>query len=261
MTTTPLRIVSVVPSQTELLHDLGLETEVIGITRFCIHPAGWFKTKIRVGGTKQLKIELIKSLQPTIVLANKEENVKDQIEAIEQFCPVYCSDISTLQDALHMIKEIARLTDTDTRGNQLIETIRTEFASLTTGTVVYKTAYLIWKSPYMAAGGDTFIDNMMQYAGFSNVFHSQKRYPPVTVKDLIETNVEVILLSSEPFPFKEKQIDELKKEWMQLTTAPFPTCKIVDGEMFSWYGSRLIHSANYFRKLRESLFLNHEPDY
>ncbi len=261
MITTPQRIISVVPSQTELLHDLGLETEVIGITKFCVHPAHWFTTKTRVGGTKQLKIDLIKSLQPTIILANKEENVKEQIEAIEQFCPVYCSDISTLEDALHMIEEVARLTDTHAKGNQLIKKIQKEFASLTPGSVVYKAAYLIWKSPYMAAGGDTFIDDMLQYAGFSNVFQERKRYPTVTVQDLIETNVEVILLSSEPFPFKEKQINDLKAEWMQHTSAPFPTCKIVDGEMFSWYGSRLIHSPKYFRKLRESLFLNHEPDY
>src|ERR1700741_3198050 len=94
----PQRIISLVPSQTELLFDLGLDKEVVGITKFCVHPPEWFQTKTRVGGTKQLKIDLIKQLQPDLIIANKEENVKEQIEELEKHFPVWISDVNNLED-------------------------------------------------------------------------------------------------------------------------------------------------------------------
>lgn len=262
MTTLPSRIISLVPSQTELLFDLGLEEEVIGITKFCIHPAHWFKSKQRIGGTKQLNIPLIQSLQPDLVIANKEENIKEQVEAIEQFCPVYCSDISTLADSFVMIDQIGKLTNTSSKANWLIESIQTEFSTLAaTAKPVIKAAYLIWQNPYMTIGADTFINDMLNLAGFENVFATKNRYPEISIEELTAAGAEVILLSSEPFPFKEKQVMEMKTWWAEKGLQPQPQIKIVDGEMFSWYGSRLLQSANYFRKLRESLFLNDEPNY
>lgn len=112
----PKRIISVVPSQTELLHSLGMEEEVIGITKFCVHPQQWFRIKIRIGGTKQLDIGKIKNLQPDLIIANKEENTRDQIEKLAIHFPVWISDVNTLEDALSMIYSIGNMLDKKTSG-------------------------------------------------------------------------------------------------------------------------------------------------
>ena len=259
MISPPRRSISLVPSQTELLFDLGLDEHVIGITKFCIHPGHWFNSKQRIGGTKQLNLPLIQSLLPNLVIANKEENVKEQVDAIEQFCPVYCSDISTLADSYYMIDQIGMLTNTSSKASWLIDSIKNEFSTLqATANPVIKAAYLIWRNPYMTIGADTFINDMLRLAGFENVFANRKRYPEISIEELAAAGADVILFSSEPFPFKEKHLMEIRAWWSQNTVQSLPQLKIVNGEMFSWYGSRLLHSANYFRKLRESLFLNDE---
>jgi ABC-type Fe3+-hydroxamate transport system substrate-binding protein len=244
----PRRIISVVPSQTELLAWLGLEDEVIGITKFCVHPSHWFQTKIKVGGTKQLRIDLIQSLQPDLVIANKEENIKEQINEIEQFCPVWTSDVTNLETAYDMIGSIGMITEQQQRANELINELSASFANIPHNPPV-KAAYLIWKEPYMTVGGDTFICHMMQKAGFENVFAQITRYPVVTEEDIKNSGCEVVLLSSEPYPFQQKHIEDLLQK--------LPAVKIVlaDGELFSWYGSRMQYAASYFVKLKESLFL------
>ncbi len=258
----PQRIISLVPSLTELLFDLGLTDEVVGITKFCVHPQQWFKTKTRIGGTKQVNISLVESLKPDLVIASKEENVKEQVEAIEQFCPVYCSDISNLQESYEVIEHLGFLTDRSDKAKELINNIQNSFKELPASTKSIKVAYLIWQEPYMTVGGDTFINNMLHLAGFDNVFALKQRYPQVTIEELINHDVEGILFSSEPFPFKQKHIDAFRQEWInQSNLQQLPFCKIVDGELFSWYGSRTLYAAGYFRKLRESLFLNDELTY
>jgi len=239
----PKRIISIVPSQTELLYDLGLEGEIIGITKFCIHPDKWYRSKKRIGGTKDLHIEEIKSLQPDLVIANKEENTADHVEAIRKFCPVWTSDISNLEEALAMIREIGRITNKAEAGYQLADKIAVSFKSIPVMRNPLPAVYLIWKDPYMTVGGDTFIHHMMQYCGLENVFKKEKRYPLINLENLIEKSPQIILLSSEPYPFKEKHINELARQ--------FPGTKIilVNGEMFSWYGSRLLESAGYFCNL------------
>jgi ABC-type Fe3+-hydroxamate transport system substrate-binding protein len=240
----PKRIVSIVPSQTELLHHLGLDEETLGITKFCIHPNNWYQSKKRIGGTKDLHIEEIKSLQPDLVVANKEENTAEQVSEIRKFCPVWTSDISNLDGALVMIREIGRITNKEKEGNQLAEKIAASFKAIPGITNPQPAAYLIWKDPYMTIGSDTFIHQMMQYAGLKNVFGNEKRYPVISLSDLSEKSPQIILLSSEPYPFKEKHINELSRQ------LPDTKILLVNGEMFSWYGSRLLESANYFCKIR-----------
>ena len=240
---TPKRIVSLVPSQTELLHHLGLDNEVIGITKFCVHPNDWFKTKTRIGGTKNVNLDTIKALQPDLIIANKEENIKEQIEALETIAPVWVSDVNNLEDALAMIDSIGRLTNTSAKAESLITEINTRFYQLKTTNYKLKTAYLIWRKPYMTVGGNTYINNMLQYAGFENVFTNEQRYPKVTLEQISATNCDVILLSSEPYPFKQIHIDEIKM------VMPHLKVMLVDGEMFSWYGNRLLEAADYFKKL------------
>lgn len=247
---TPKRIVSLVPSQTELLHYLGLEQAVIGITKFCVHPNEWFKTKPRIGGTKNVNIDAVSALQPDIIIANKEENVKQQIEALEAIATVWVSDVNHLQDALAMIEAIGKLTNTSTKAEDLIEDVTIRFNQLQTPNPKPKTAYLIWRMPYMTVGGDTYINNMLEYAGFENVFANEKRYPAITIEQLANAKCDLLFLSSEPYPFKQAHIVELQAE--------MPNTKIllVDGEMFSWYGSRLLEAATYFKTLQEIIRLD-----
>ncbi|MBL7728926.1 MAG: ABC transporter substrate-binding protein [Dinghuibacter sp.] len=237
------RIVSLVPSQTELLFHLGLEASVAGITKFCIHPESWFRSKTRIGGTKTPRIEQIRALNPTLVLANKEENRKEDIDELARFFPVYVSDISNLNDALNMIADVGELTGTREPAARIISGIETAFAALTPPEPALKTAYLIWHEPAMAAGNDTFIHDMMHRCGFSNVFAETARYPETHIEILRQLGCEVLLLSSEPFPFAEKHAAFYREQ------LPGVTVLLADGEMFSWYGSRLLEAPAYFRQL------------
>ena len=239
----PQRIVSLVPSQTELLHYLGLETETIGITKFCVHPQSWFKTKERVGGTKTVNLDKIKKLKPDLIIANKEENVREQIEELAADYPVWLTDVNNLADALQMIKDIGILTGKTETATALINSISIGFKAMPKTEESVETAYLIWRKPYMTVGGDTFINDMLLQCGFENIFTSQKRYPAITIAQLQTVNCQLLLLSSEPYPFKQKHIDELSSQ--------LPNTKIIlaDGEFFSWYGSRLQKAPQYFMQL------------
>ena len=240
------KIISLVPSQTELLYSFGLDKEVIGITKFCIHPEQWFRTKTRIGGTKKLNIELIRKLQPDLIIANKEENVKEQVEMLASEFDVYLSDVNNLKDALKMIADIGTLTNKQKEAEEIIENIKKGFSTLNPMRFQkpHRCCYLIWKDPYMTVGGDTFINDMMNRCGLKNVFEDRKRYPEITPQDIKDSGCEMVLLSSEPYPFKEKNIKELQES--------LPKVKIIlaDGEMFSWYGSRLLKAAGYFKKLK-----------
>ena len=245
LTAPPKRIISLVPSQTELLNSLGLEEEVIGITKFCIHPKEWFQNKTRIGGTKSLNIDKIKALKPDLILANKEENNREEIEELKENFPVWTSDVKTIQDAFQMIFEIGKIVGQHEKAIQLASKLKSDFDSLNFSKS-QKAAYLIWNKPIMVSGGDTFINSMMNLAGFENVFANENRYPQKSIDELIEANPEILLLSSEPFPFKEKHIHEFQ------LSMPNTKIKLVDGEIFSWYGSRMLQAAPYFRKLRQT---------
>jgi ABC-type Fe3+-hydroxamate transport system substrate-binding protein len=244
--TIPRRIISLVPSQTELLHYLGLKQEVVGITKFCIHPNEWFRNKTRVGGTKNINAVIVRQLQPDLIIANKEENVKEQIEALADEFPVWVSDVNNLNDALQMIEAIGTMVDKQQQAADLARNIQNEFDSLSRPIAnTARAAYLIWREPFMSAGHDTFIHDMMMRCGFENVYSHKQRYPATTVDELKQLQPQVILLSSEPYPFQQKHIDELQPQ------LPGVQIMLVDGEMFSWYGSRLLKAAGYFTQLRE----------
>ena len=241
----PKRIISLVPSQTELLYDLGLRDEVVGITKFCIHPEEWFRSKTRIGGTKNLNLKKIQSLKPDLIIANKEENEESQINTLMKEFPVWISDIRKLEDALVMIEEISCIVNKKKKGIDLINKIILKFETLKAKKKKLPScAYLIWKNPIMTVGNDTFISEMIQYAGFKNIFSGKERYPQVSINDLKSADPDVVFLSSEPFPFKEKDLSEFRK------LLPGSEVFLVDGEMFSWYGSRLLKSPSYFLKVR-----------
>jgi ABC-type Fe3+-hydroxamate transport system substrate-binding protein len=244
----PKRIVSLVPSQTELLCDLGLENEVVGITRFCIHPTKWRSEKMVIGGTKNFDFETIQKLQPDLIIGNKEENYQEGIEKLKNLYPVWMSDIVSFEDALKTIADIGSICNRSENAHSIIQEIEMQRSahqhSILKGK---KAAYFIWKNPYMVAASNTFINSMMQVLGINNVFHQFERYPEFTLQQLQEFHPDLVFLSSEPYSFNEKHLAEFKNI--------FPSANIclVDGEMFSWYGSRLRLAFNYFKTLEKKM--------
>jgi ABC-type Fe3+-hydroxamate transport system substrate-binding protein len=187
----------------------------------------------------------LKGLAPDLVIANKEENTREDIEKIREFCPVWTSDVPNVSSALAMISDLASLLKVEDEGRRLKEEIMAGFARIVPAQK--KAAYLIWKKPYMAAGGDTFISSMMEAAGYANVFTVSRRYPEVTIEDLQALRPDLIMLSSEPYPFKMKDIEELSQY------LPDISIQLVDGEMFSWYGSRMKYFAAETARIADAL--------
>ena len=169
----PTRIISLVPSQTELLYDLGLEESIIGITKFCIHPFHLKATKKIIGGTKKVHFEKIKLLQPDIIIANKEENTKEIVDELSKICPVWVTNIITIEDNLQMIEDFGNLFNKRTEAQKWIDKINfnyQDFKLFIKDKPIKKVAYFIWANPYMVAGKDNFINEMLKLNNFENVY-------------------------------------------------------------------------------------------
>lgn len=245
----PKRIISLVPSQTELLVALGLEENIVGITKFCVHPEYLRKSKTVVGGTKKVHFDKIRDLNSDIILCNKEENTEEMVLELEKIAPVHVSEIINFEDVLNLIEMYGMLFDRSEEANQLNLKLQKEKREFEKEIPVIpgKVAYFIWRAPWMVAGGDTFINSLLKLNGWENVFENKKsRYPEIDLEELKDLKPDLILLSSEPYPFKENHIEELRQ---------FCNVRIelVDGEYFSWYGSRLLPAFDYFKKFQKLL--------
>lgn len=257
---TPKRIVSLVPSQTELLFDLGLEDRLVGITKFCVHPYHLKSTKKIIGGTKKVHVEKIRLLQPDIIIANKEENTQEIVESLKDIAPVWVSNIITLEDNLEMIEELGKIFSVRTQARQWIDKINyglADFKQYIKDMPVKRAAYFIWKNPYMVAGGDNFINELLKLNKIENIYEKNEgRYPEVVVQKMrIQGDPQIVFLSSEPYPFKDEDAFELGRHTHHAQTI------FVDGEMFSWYGSRLVKAFPYFKQLRERMILEDDHDH
>jgi ABC-type Fe3+-hydroxamate transport system substrate-binding protein len=236
-----MKVVSLVPSITEALFDLGLtENEVIGRTKFCIHPEKKVKNVAVIGGTKNINIDKIKSLQPDLILANKEENVKEQVEALMDDYKVIVTNVETIEDNYYLLKHLGTLFNKEDKA-QLFNLKIYDVLHHAKINFAIKVAYLIWNNPYMTIGSDTFIHKILEEIGFENIFKDRTRYPEIQTEDLADADL--IMLSSEPFPFKEKHVEELKAFY------PDKKIMIVDGEAFSWYGTHIAKCEHYFKEL------------
>lgn len=240
-----MRVISLVPSITETLFDLGLTTdEIVGRTKFCIHPKEIVDKVETIGGTKNLNINKIKALKPDLIIANKEENVKEQVEELMKDFKVLLTNIETLEDNYYLIKQLGHIFNKEEKA-QFFNLKTYEAFDFSKSENKLKVAYLIWENPYMTVGGDTFISRILEELGFENLFKNQKRYPEIQLEDL--KDADLIFLSSEPFPFKEKHIDEIKKNCLN------QKIRIVDGEAFSWYGTHLAKCGKYYRELLKNI--------
>ena len=242
------RIVSLVPSQTEYLIDLlhgSSDQSIVGRTKFCIHPMEQVKDITIIGGTKQVHIDRIEALNPDLIIANKEENTLEIVKSLEYLCPVYTTEVKTVGDAYQSMADLGILLDQVVKTTKLIDQIKKEHNTYSGSTNNKSALYLIWNDPYMTIGGDTFITSMMNAAGFDNVYCHKERYPTITIEQIKKADPDYIFLSSEPFPFKEKH----KVAFADLNIP----VHIVDGELFSWYGTRMLRSWKYFKELKESI--------
>ncbi|SRX54005.1 ABC transporter substrate-binding protein [Aequorivita sp. CIP111184] len=243
---TPSRIVSLVPSQTELLVDFGLRKSIVGITKFCVHPPDLKEEKKIVGGTKKVNFDKIKALNPDIIICNKEENTEEMVLQLESIAPVWVSDVKTIAESLSMIGMLGGIFKKGEKASEIISKIEIQLSELhqvIKDIRTRKVLYLIWKDPYMAAGKNTFIDALLQLNNFKNIIDSKaSRYPEIGNMEF--KKADLIFLSTEPYPFKKKDVLKLNAEIKE-------EVKLVDGEFFSWYGSRLIKSLNYFKTLHK----------
>lgn len=248
----PKRIISLVPSQTELLVDLGLEESIVGITKFCVHPYYIKKTKTIVGGTKTIKLDKIKALQPDIIICNKEENTKEIVEELQHICPVWVTDIYTIEDNNKMISDFGAIFNKRTDATKWIDKINfsySDFQQFIQNKPIKKAAYFIWANPYMVAGNTTFINELLKLNRFTNIYESKEgRYPEIELKKMrLEGDPDFVFLSSEPFPFKDEHAFEIGRFTHHAKTV------FVDGEMFSWYGTRLVKAFEYFKILHQKI--------
>jgi ABC-type Fe3+-hydroxamate transport system substrate-binding protein len=179
-------------------------------------------------------------LKPDLIIGNKEENEQSGIEELMEKYPVWMSDIKSLDDSLDMIDSLGRVLDAENKAEEIVSKLKSDFSTPfpKKGTAVY----LIWNDPIMVAGGDTFINMMLGFAGFDNLIQAA-RYPQLEAEELIKLDPEYLLLSSEPFPFKDSHIQYFK------SLLPKVKISLVDGEIFSWYGSRLLQAKSYFLHL------------
>jgi len=232
----PKRIVSLVPSLTETLIDLGLEKRIVGRTRFCIHPSEAVRNIDRIGGTKDFSVERILKLKPDLIIGSQEENHKDGIEALQAQLPVWLSTIDSVDTALEHIGHLGKVTGTAEEADLLTQAIDKAWKGIPRSPSSKRVAYFIWQNPWMIAGKGTYIDSVLERLGWTNVTE-QVRYPEIRMQELAKDPPELFLFSSEPFPFK--------KEHWSAWRAAFPKAhfRLVNGEDFSWYGSRMLEAA------------------
>jgi len=245
LTKPPLRIVSLVPSLTELLADgFQLFSAIVGVTDYCVHPSGIREKVATIGGPKKIGVEQIKALNPDIVIASKEENVRAQIEELRKEVPVFVTDVVDVPSALEAISSLGKLVCAPQAASLLVDNIQKVFVSYKPFREDLSVAYLIWQDPLMTVSRGTFIHEMLSLAGFCNVFaNSTQRYPQVELRDIAAQQPNLVLLASEPYSFTTEDKKSMQEQ--------LPHSKVVrvDGEMFSWYGNRVAKAPAYFKQL------------
>jgi len=247
----PKRIISLVPSITELLVDLNLEDELVGITKFCTHPRHLKNTKIIVGGTKEVHLEKIKALNPDLIICNKEENTKDLVEEVEKIAPVFVCDLKEVDENPALFLSIGKLTHRNFEARNLVDKFnfaRDQFEKFIESEPTRSVAYFIWAKPWMVAASDTYINSVLKLNHLNNVYAKFERYPIVEIKKFrMQGDADYVLFPDEPFPFKDEHAFELGRFTHHAKTV------FIDGSYFSWYGSRSIKAFKYFMQVIKSL--------
>ena len=246
----PKRIVSLCPSITETLCELGLSDKIIACTDYCIHPIDKVKNINKIGGPKNFSEEKILKLSPDIIFAVKEENDANKIINISKKITTYVFDINSIKEGIELIKALGNIFEIQNIANVFIEKILEGYKNLPKVNSNIQCLYLVWKNPYIAVGSGSFIDSVLNKLNLRNCLrNSEKKYPKINLNNF-ENNFDLIILPSEPYRFSNKDIEELENVF------PEKVIIKVDGEMFSWYGTHQLKSISYFDKFVEKLNLS-----
>ena len=225
--------------------DLGLASQLVGRTKFCVRAGEQPKSIPRIGGTKNIHVNQIRALQPDVIIASKEENSREQVESCKEFAEVLVTDVRTVKGAMEALESVADVVGQRDKGRQWRQ--RTEAAWGAPRTSFTAAYYAIWNTPLMVAGPDTYIHSVMNWWGIHNAAYEMKdaRYPEVNLDALDESACRRLLLSSEPFPFNDTHCRSFaQRSWH---------AQCVDGEAFSWYGSRMLHAVDYLAGIERML--------
>lgn len=236
-------IVSLVPSLTELLFFFKMDDKITGITDFCVHPADKTEKIIKVGGPLNFSIEKIKALKPDLIVASKSENNKQKILELAKNFPVFISDVKNLEDAYKLIEKLGNICNQTELAQNLTQNLASGFDRLSTPLAV-SAVYLVWEKPYIVAGNETFIHDILKNIGIDNSFVHLKGYQKIIGKQLSEIKADILLLPSEPYAFDKSHIEHYKK------LLPDSKILLVDGQLFCWYGNRLLLAINYLKNLK-----------
>ncbi len=248
------RIVSLVPSLTHTLALWGLSSEIVGCTQFCVEPPSLYKSATQVGGTKDFDVEKISRLHPTHILLNKEENPKDRVEFLMAHYPCLLTFPCGPADVPDMLRAMGSFLSCSDRAEKEaleLEQLLHDDGGITR--IQRSFLYLIWRNPYMAVGTDTYISRLLEAMGWQNSYQGAERYPSLSLEQIEELAPEVILMSSEPFPFKKRHARELRANCPKLDQGSKRIYGI-DGRLMSWYGSKTKEAV---LALRHSSLLEH----
>lgn len=265
----PQRIVSLCPSQTETLVDLGAGERLVGRTKFCIHPEAIVKDIPEIGGTKQVRMADLDALAPDLILAEMEEQTPELVAELEENYPVFVTRVENIPDALTMIRDVGALLDgafahlstaqlpqkpipADRPALKTAQTLATEIdrslQAIAPLAQPMSCVYLIWENPVMGVGANTYINSVLSYMGLVNgLLTHEGRYPTLSHAEIKTLSPSVLMLSSEPFPYKTKHLEVYQ------ALLPQTQVMCVDGEMFSWYGTRMQKAAAYLAQLANKL--------
>jgi iron complex transport system substrate-binding protein len=232
-----MRVVSLVPSLTETLFDLGAGEDVIAITDFCIFPPGLALP--RVGGTKNPRVDEIRALAPDLVHMNTEENLRRHGEAIGQFARVVLTEPKSVDDVAALITQLGELHGQRENATRLVAELEHERNTMPKRAFTF--AVPIWKNPWMWCGGDTYVSHLVEAAGGTNVLGDRTRYPQLALEDVLAMRPDVIFLLDEPYLFTEDDAAQIGER----AIGPFP------GHLFTWHGSRTILGLRYLREVLE----------
>jgi ABC-type Fe3+-hydroxamate transport system substrate-binding protein len=252
----PQRIVSLIPSTTELLCDLGLADRLVGVTAYCVEPREVVRTKTRIGGEKDPDLERIRALVPDLVVANVEENVRAHIDTLRAWgIRVWVTYPRTVAEGLRMIRELGEVTAAQGQAEAILAEIdpllvRAHAESGRRAPV--RMFYAIWRNPYMTIGGDTYISDVLATAGAVNVFaDAAARYPTITLDELVARRPDVILLPDEPFRFRRAHLKDFAP-FADVPAVRDGRIHLVDGKPFSWHGRRLAHALRLLPSLLDA---------
>ncbi|MGH9441469.1 MAG: helical backbone metal receptor [Thermoanaerobaculia bacterium] len=244
----PARLVSLCPSITETLAEVGLGGWLVGVTRYCTRPRQVVASLPKVGGTKTVEIRKIEDLAPDSIFANAEENRREDVEALSTMFPVHVSFPRSVAGIPAHIRELAEVAGAPGAGDLLAEEVESQRVRLEGGPARrFRYAYFIWKDPWMTVSGDTYVSDLLSYAGGENVFaHQESRYPEVRPETVLAAEPDVLFFSSEPFPFSEGHLPAIRGAFGE--SIPI---ELVDGDDCCWHGARTRQGLELMGRLRE----------